>query len=269
MVILRETLCKSVLSPCRIIDIPYSVNPYVGCEHACVYCYARFMLRYRPHQEAWGEFVDIKTNAPEVLAEQLKQSKQKLVLLSSVTDPYQPIEAKLSLTRRCIQKLLENQFPLTILTKSSLVIRDIDLFKRFSSLEVGFSIVTLDDEIRKNFEPAASPIEERLQALTTLVDAGIPTYTFIGPILPIISETSLGNLVQKLADIGVKKILVDRLNIKAGNWKAILNVLNSHYKSLLPDFQRSLFIDREYYSKLKHELSETLKKLSIDYSFCY
>ena len=269
MVIVREILCKSILSPCRISDIPYSVNPYVGCQHGCAYCYARFMLKYHPHPEPWGTFVDAKTNAPKILAEQLGRVKPKLVLLSSVTDPYQPIEAKLQLTRRCLEQLLDFNFPVSILTKSSLVTRDIDLFKQFPSREVGLTITTLDEEVRKNFEPMASPIEERLKALATLKESSVPTYAFLGPILPILSEASLENLVERLREVGVGRVLVDRLNIKAGNWATIRNVLEQCYGSLLPEFQRALFVDGEYYLRVKERLSRMLESAELDYNFCY
>lgn len=269
MVIVREVLCKSALSPCRISDIPYSVNPYVGCQHGCAYCYARFMLKYHPHPEPWGSFVDAKTNAPRRLAEQLGEVKPGLVLLSSVTDPYQPVEAKLSLTRRCLQQLLAYNFPVSILTKSSLVTRDTDLFQQFPTCEVGLTITTLDEEVRRNFEPMASPIDERLKALATLKESDVPTYAFLGPILPILSEASFESLVERLGEVGVGRVLVDRLNIKAGNWATIRNVLEQRYGSLLPEFQRALFVDREYYSRVKERLSRILERAGLDYSFCY
>jgi len=269
MVVVREVLCKSVLSPCRISDIPYSVNPYVGCQHGCAYCYARFMLKYHLHPEPWGSFVDAKINAPRILAEQLRRVKPRLVLLSSVTDPYQPVEARLHLTRRCLEQLLDFSFPVTILTKSSLVTRDIDLFQEFTSCEVGLTITTLDESVRRSFEPSASRVEERLRALETLNASGVPTYAFLGPILPILSEASFEALVEKLRDVGVGRVLVDRLNIKAGNWATIRDVLEKHYRSLLPEFQRALFVDKEYYSRLKERIGEILERVELEYSFCY
>lgn len=98
MVVFREILCKTILSPCQIPGIRYSINPYVGCQHACTYCYARFMLKYRHQNEKWGEFVDIKVNATQALRKQLHKAKPGLALLSSVTDAYQPIETKYELT---------------------------------------------------------------------------------------------------------------------------------------------------------------------------
>jgi len=200
---------------------------------------------------------------------QLHKVKPKLVLLSSVTDPYQPIEAKLRLTRRCLQHLLDFDFPVTILTKSSLVTRDIDLFQQFPSCEVGLTVTTLDEEVRENFEPTASPIEERLKALTTLNESGVPTYAFLGPILPILSEASFEDLVRKLHEVGVGRVLVDRLNIKAGNWATIGSVLEEFYPSLLPQFQRALFIDKEYYLRVKERLGKILEREGLEYSFCY
>jgi len=124
--IVKEILCKSVLSKSGISSVDYAVNPYVGCQHGCVYCYARFMKRFTGHGEEWGEFVDVRVNAPQVLTRELSRTAKGVVLLSSVTDPYQPLEKKYELTRKCLQKLLMYQFPITILTKSTLVLRDLD-----------------------------------------------------------------------------------------------------------------------------------------------
>ena len=123
-----ERLCKGILSKSGIAGIDYAVNPYLGCSHACVYCYARFMTRFNHAGEEWGTFVDAKVNCVEVLrAEAIKKTRGK-VLLSSVTDPYQPLEARYKLSRGAIEELLKHQYPLSVLTKSNLVLRDIDLF---------------------------------------------------------------------------------------------------------------------------------------------
>ncbi len=151
--------------------------------------------------------MDVKTNAPEVLQRQIKKAARGHVLISSVTDPYQPIEEKYKLTRRCLEVLLPYQPSVDILTKSPLVLRDLDLLKRFKEVEVGMTITTDDDEIRKTFEPHASPITARIQALKTLFEAGLETYAFIGPLLPMDPEA----LSEQLNPY-VHSVLIDRMN---------------------------------------------------------
>ena len=269
MVTVREVQCRSILSDCGITGIAFSVNPYTGCQHACVYCYARFMLRYRPHTEKWGSFVDVKANAPEVLSQQLKRKKPALVLLSSVTDPYQPIEADCNLTRRCLQSLLEADFPISVLTKSALVARDIDLFKRFTSCEVGLTITTLNENLRSVIEPVASTSGSRLEALKRLQDAGVQTYAFIGPILPILGEETLENLISELCSVGVGRVLVDRLNIKAGNWATIEEAVSQNYPNQLLPIREALSSGSNYYPQLKERITPLLTQKGVQYSFCY
>ena len=124
-VIVREIVSKTILNRSSIED--YSLNCYTGCAHACVYCYARFMQRFHPHSEPWGEFVDVKVNAVEVLKRQLRRAAPGEVFVSSACDGWQPIEAERRLTRRCCELLLEHGFTVNVLTKSTLVLRDLDV----------------------------------------------------------------------------------------------------------------------------------------------
>jgi len=187
--------------------VDYCINPYVGCFHGCRYCYATFMKRFTGHTEPWGSFVDIKTNAPEVLHRQLRTAAAGHVLISSVTDPYQPMEEKYKLTRRCLEVLLPHQPSVNVLTKSPLILRDLDLLKQFKAITVGFTVGTDNDEIRRIFEPHAPPVEARIQALKTLFEAGLKTYVFIGPLLPMDPEA----LSDKMNPY-VHSLLIDRMN---------------------------------------------------------
>jgi DNA repair photolyase len=182
--VVREVHAKSVLSRSGIEGISYTVNPYTGCCHKCLYCYATFMKKYTRHTECWGEFVDAKVNAASLLAKQLSRAERGTVILSSVTDPYQPVEAKYKLTRDCLVVLSGYDFPVEILTKSPLVLRDMDVIVTCKQIEVGFTITTDDDRIRRIFEPQAPSIEQRIRALQALHETGIRTYVFIGPVLP-------------------------------------------------------------------------------------
>src|SRR3990172_5539619 len=150
--IIREIKAKSILTKSGIPGVDYCINPYVGCSHGCRYCYATFMKKYTGHTEPWGSFVDVKINAPEILQKQLKRAKRGRVLISSVTDAYQPIESKYKLTRQCLEILLQSQFPVDILTKSPLVLRDTDLIKKFKDIEVGITITTNEEKIRPHVD---------------------------------------------------------------------------------------------------------------------
>jgi DNA repair photolyase len=201
---IKEVLAKSILSPSKIYD--YVVNPYVGCQHACSYCYARFMKRFTGHKEPWGDFVDVKINAPDLLTQEVKRKKVGTVWVSGVCDPYQPLEKRYKLARRCLEILVQNNWPVVIQTRSSLVLRDLDIFKKSGNIEVGLSITTANDEIRKKFEPYAPPVEKRLNAIETLHQSGIRTYVMIPPILP-----EAENLIKILAG-KVDYIIIDRMN---------------------------------------------------------
>ena len=151
--------------------------------------------------------MDVKINAPEILQRQLKRPRNGRVMISSVTDAYQQIESKYKLTRQCLEILLQNQSPVDILTKSPLVLRDMDIIKKFKDIEVGITITTNDEEIRKVFEPNAPSIIARMRTLKTLHDNRIKTYAFIGPALPMNPET----LSEKI-NPHVDSIIIDRMN---------------------------------------------------------
>jgi len=204
---IREIGVKSILSKSGISGVDYCINPYVGCSHGCRYCYATFMKRYTGHPEPWGSFVDVKINAPEVLGRQVKNAARGNVMISSVTDPYQAIEGRYNLTKKCLEILLRYQFPVGILTKSPLVLRDMDLIKKFKEIEVGITITTDDDRIKGVFEPHSPPIEDRIQTLKTLYGKGIKTYAFIGPLLPMNPEAFSERIKPY-----VHYVLVDRMN---------------------------------------------------------
>ena len=206
---IQEISAKSVLSKSKVYD--YALNPYRGCSHACSYCYAAFMKRFTGHREPWGEFVDVKINAPEVLAKEIARKPMGRVWVSGVCDPYQPAEKNYLLTRKCLEILLGNDWPVTIQTKSPLVLRDIDILKTSGKVEVGFSITTADEKIRRIFEPGAPPIKERINALKALHAKGIKTFVMIAPLLP-----GAEKLPGELAG-AVDFVLVDRLNYHYAN----------------------------------------------------
>lgn len=204
--IINEKKASGILNPSKIHD--YCVNPYTGCQHRCVYCYAAlFMKRYSGHKEEWGDFVDVKINAVEIIKKQLPKAKQGLVWFSSVCDPYQPVERRYGLTRSLIKEVVAGGFPIEILTKSSLVTRDIDILRDRDGIRVGLTIPTDNPAMSRIFEPGASSLMERLEALDKLKQAKIDTFVFAGPLLP-------GD-PEKLAELLAGRtgsVLIDRMN---------------------------------------------------------
>jgi DNA repair photolyase len=238
--IIREIRAKSILNISKIFD--YCLNPYTGCQTGCRYCYARlFMPRYSGHKEPWGEFVDVKVNAVDLLRRKLKRAKKGTVWISSVCDPYQPLEAKYRSTRMCLEELLLSQFPVNIQTKSKLVLRDLGLFRQFETIDVGLTIATDDERVAALFEPQASSVKERITALETIHDAGVRTFAFIGPLLPGNPEKLVESLAGK-----VDYVYIDRMNYTS--------TIASFYRSVgLKEALRDSFF-REYKKRLTREL---------------
>ena len=207
--IIREIHSKTILSRSKVMD--YTINPYLGCEHGCRYCYARFIRRFTGHREKWGEFVDIRVNAPELLKKEVRKQKGR-VWISGLCDPYQPLEKRHELTRSCLQVLASAEWPVSIQTKSPLVLRDIDILKTLR-VEVCITITTDDERIKNLFEPKAPSIKERIAALAQLHGEGIKTSAMIAPFLPLHAERLVDALMDK-----VDYILVDKMNYHYADW---------------------------------------------------
>ena len=178
----------------------YTANLYKGCTHGCAYCYAPSLIH---DERRWGTYVDVKVNAPEVLERELRGLRKDEVFLSSASDPYQPVEAKYRLTRRCLESLLRNGFPVSILTRSPLVLRDLDLLKKFRWVRVGMSITTVP--VRR-FEPGVPPLERRIGTLRKLAEAGITTWVSLAPVIPGIMMIDLERLFEDLSEAGVPSV---------------------------------------------------------------
>jgi DNA repair photolyase len=178
---LIEIKAKEIFTKSKLPGCEWVINQYVGCRHACSYCYAKFISRWRPADYGkWGSWVEAKINAPELAKNRYINGR---VFMSSISDPYQSAEEKLELTRRILENL-DKRIKLSILTKSDLVLRDIDLFKQFKNIEVGLTINSFDGESKEIFEPFSATNEKRINALKTLKANGIKTYAFVSPIIP-------------------------------------------------------------------------------------
>lgn len=210
MMIIKEVAAKTILSSSQVY--PYVLNPFTGCQHGCTYCYARFMKRFTGHKEPWGEFVDVKINAPGLLKKEVAKKKPAKVWVSGVCDPYQPLEEKYEVTRKCLEILAQNDWSVVIQTRSPLILRDVDILGKGKYFEAGFSVTTADDRIRKMFEPHAPSIQERINALEYLHEAGIKTYAMIAPILP--GAEDLAELLAGKIDY----VILDRMNYQHADW---------------------------------------------------
>jgi len=228
---IQEIKAKTILTKSKLPEADYCVNPYIGCAHGCIYCYARFMKRFTGHNnDEWSKFVDVKVNSVELLEKQLSRKLAKgTILLGSVTDAYQPIEHKYALTRSIVKVILKYQYPLSILTKSDLVVRDIDILKKIIDCEVGLTITVLDKKKAKSIEPLAVSPERRLIALSKLKQAGITTYAFIGPILPGI--TDLPQIFTELTG-KIDFVMAESLNPKFGNWDEFFKIISANFPKL-------------------------------------
>ncbi|MEM2866667.1 MAG: radical SAM protein [Candidatus Hadarchaeales archaeon] len=230
---MREVRSRSVLCRTSLPGLHYSLNPYRGCQHGCLYCYSPAVLR---ETRPWGRFVDVKINAPEVLREELEGKPRKTVGVGTVTDPYQPLEARFRLTRECLRVLRECGFPICVQTKSDLILRDIDLLCG-GSCEVGVTITTMDEGIARALEPGASPPGRRARVLEEFSSRGVSTWLFLGPLLPSLtdSEDGIGKVVEVAASTG-SLVIYDKLNLKRG----VMERLRETLEELCPETLRIL-----------------------------
>lgn len=180
----NKITAKDYLTKSNLPASDFVINPYAGCTHACKYCYARFMKRFTGHTEKWGDFIDIKECKKPI---SLQRIKGKSVFLSSVTDCYNLYEKKYGVTRSILKQLVKADAQITISTKSSLILRDIDLLQNFGNLKAALSINTLNENFRADMDNGSS-INERLYAIKELHNAGIYTVLFMSPIFPYITE---------------------------------------------------------------------------------
>ncbi|MGO8690565.1 MAG: radical SAM protein [Thermoguttaceae bacterium] len=258
--VVRQTVCKSILNRSTLGG--YSLNCYTGCTHACVYCYARFMQRFHPHQEPWGSFVDVKVNAVETLKRQLRRAEPAEVFVSSACDGWQPLEAQWRLTRRCCELLLERGFPVHVLTKSALVLDDLELLAR-PGTRVAVTLTTLDPRLVRLWEPGAASVTERLQVVEAAGRLGIEMGMMLAPLLPLLSdgEAAIAAMLQQAADLGVDVIWVDAMNPRPRVWPAVADLLRREFPDLLPRYRKLLF-DPPTRAKYLDELRLRVERLA-------
>lgn len=257
--LINEINVNSVLTKSNLPVGDYSVNPYVGCTHACKYCYASFMKRFTNHPEPWGEFLDVKY-WPNIKTPGKYAGKE--VFFGSVTDPYNPQEEEYGRTRALLEQLQGSGIKISIQTKSDLVLRDIDLIKSFPDARVGFSINTLDEQFKDDMDRAVS-IERRLKAMQRLHEEGIRTTCFISPIFPGITDVKA--IIEQAKD-SCNLIWLENLNLR-GSFKAgIMNYICEVYPSLVPLYEEIYTLgNRRYWEELDAEIRTFTEKIGLEY----
>ena len=204
----------------------FVINPYVGCPHGCKYCYASFMKRFTGHREAWGTFLDVKTCTKPISRKRLRG---RTVFLSSVTDCYNPYEKQYGITRQILLQLAEIDCSVSIATKSDLILRDVDLLKRFPKLTVSISVNTTDGNFKNDMDHASS-IADRLYALKTLHEHGIHTVLFMSPMFPEITDF---REIVELSAAYTDEYWFENLNLRGNYKETILDYISVKYPHLL------------------------------------
>lgn len=256
---IEEISVKSVLTRSNLPVSDYSVNPYVGCTHACVYCYASFMKRFTNHPEPWGDFLDVK-RWPAIRNAEKYRGKE--LFFGSVADPYVPQEAVHRRTRALLEELQGSGIRLSIATKSDLVLRDLDLIKTFPDARVSWSINTLDEPFREDMDRAVS-IERRLEAMRVFHEAGVRTTCFISPIFPGITD------VEAIIDRAKEQcnlVWLENLNLRGSYKPVIFDYIRLKYPSLLPLYEEIYNQRRrDYWESLDCSLRAYAARIGLDY----
>ncbi|SHG18431.1 DNA repair photolyase [Tenacibaculum mesophilum] len=245
-----KTILNKVKSP--DIGFSYSMNPYQGCEHGCIYCYARNTHEY------WGYSAGLdferkilyKTNAPELLEKKLRSRnwQPQNIMFSGNTDCYQPIEKKLEITRKMLQVLLKLKHPASMITKNALILRDLDILKEMAAMNlvrVNISITSLLEETRRVVEPRTATIEKRLETVKTLAENNIPVNVMMAPIIPSINSHEILPLVKKVSELGATSVAYTIVR------------LNGAIGEIFTNWVRKTYPDRA--NKILHQIEDTHK----------
>ena len=260
MISVNTIEAKSILTKTRVPAGDYVINPYTGCPHKCLYCYADFMRRFTNHHETWGDFIDVKIYSKKISVKKLSGKK---VLFCSVTDAYNPFESKYRITRGLLEQFINTDVKIEILTKSDLVLRDLDLFKQIPDVTVGVSLNTLDDSIRKKLEPRASSIEKRISAVRTLTGEGVSTYIFLSPIFPGI--TAFKEILSHCKDY-TNKFYFENLNLRGAFRPKVLQYIRESHPALLPLYDEIYRCkNNEYWRIMEKEIDVFCTQQHINY----
>ncbi len=250
----REEPCKAALNRVKGMPFEWSLNPYMGCAHRCTFCYVRaFELRAeRPSGDEYGRSIRVKINVAEVLRHELARRtwKHDDVAIGAATDPYQPAEGRYKLTRACLEALRDARNPFHLITRSPMVVRDLDVLVDAASraaLSITFSVPTLDENVWRKTEPGTPPPRQRLRAVRELVDAGIKAGVGIAPVLPGISDRpdQLRAVVEAAREAGATGIWANVLYLKPGTREHFLAELARDWPDHAERYEQ-LYANRSY-----------------------
>ncbi len=252
MIEIKEIKAKSIINKSKILD--YAINPFIGCSFACKYCYAECLTKkWFKIDKEWGTYVYVKNNAIELLKKQIKKIKNANIYLSPLTDPYLPIESKYEITKKIVEILLNKNLNVFIQTKSKLVLRDVEIFKKHKeNVWVGVSISTLNSKIAKEIEPFAPLPNERIKVLEELKKENIKNFLFYAPIFPKTSINEIIDVIEKTKDF-VDFYFFDSLHL---------------YSNVKERFGIKSY-DISYYKNLKTELEKYLNENKLKYQILF
>jgi DNA repair photolyase len=235
----------------------WSLNPYAGCHHACRYCYVPDTMS--AERKRWGRYVLVKRNLPRLLRDELDRKDARTVYLSTGTDPYQPVEAERELTRKLLRQLAREDWPVEVLTRSPLVLRDLDVLDEFTHVRVGMSVPTLDDDVREILEPAAPEIDARLDALRELSQAGLAVFANYAPACPFTGDLTAMDVAEAFAEAGVQWVNTSffrrRGSIVVPIWDEVRGTEDEQLASFVAN--------REPQHELRQDLQDALGRLGI------
>lgn len=260
MVVEDTTRVKDYLNKTKLSTLDYVINPYVGCPNRCLYCYASYMSSFSKHCESWGEFIDVKLTRKKINTFKIKNKK---VMISTVTDPYNSYEKKYEITRMIMEQLVNSEADLSVVTKSKLVLRDIDLFKKMKHVKVALSICLLDESLKSQLEPCSSSIAERIETLKILKANGIKTVVFIAPIIPMITDyKKIIEVTREFTD----EYWFDKLNLRSSFKTKMFQFIREKYPIFYSVFD-NIYNNKtnEYFDQISSEITDYCINNRIDF----
>jgi DNA repair photolyase len=271
----REEPCKAALNRVEGMGFRWSLNPYMGCEHRCTFCYVRAFERRadRPSDERYGQSIRVKVNVADALRREVTRPawRREVIAIGAATDPYQPAEGHYRLTRRCLKVLAAARNPFSVVTRGPLIVRDIDVLleaSRRAEVEIHMSIPTLDETVWRRTEIGTAPPRQRLRALRMLVDAGIKAGVGLAPILPGLSDRpeQLAAVVQAAREAGATHVWCNLLYLKPGTREHFLAHLAQDWPEMLPRYLRLYerpYLDKRVADPVRHHVAELSARLEI------
>lgn len=255
---ISEKEFKNLITKSKLPDADFVINPYVGCCHECIYCYAQFMRRFTGHgNDEWGSFMDVKVGGKL----NLKGTDNKTILIGSVTDPYNPIEKKYRATRGVLQKMVASNTSahVEILTKSPLILDDLELIKQLRDVSVGVSLSTMDEKFARSIEKKVVTPKQRVELIRKLHAQGIQVYVFVSPIFPIFLGWK--DVVDTIAD-DADLFCFENLNLRANYKQDVLKMVKEQYPLQYSEFQQ-IFTDvaelRNYWLGISKDIDKYMK----------